>query len=229
MIRGAAASAYHGTLEEDRALMAIFERTYGPVKARQLFSSVKSAAAERMQPDGAAAYQQEILLVDGYNIIFAWDELKKTAQTSLEDARKQLMDILCNFSGVTGKQVILVFDAYRVPGGAGSAEKYANIFVVYTKGTQTADAFIEKTTYEARGSVRIRVATSDGPEQMIALGNQALRVSAREFQREVAQAQGSIAEFLERYNRSLPGGEIEQAYKEAWKQKQQEKSEVGAP
>ena len=223
MVRGAAASAYHGTLEEDRALMAIFERTYGPVKARQLFSSVKSAAEERRQSAEAAGYQQEILLVDGYNIIFAWDELKKTAQTSLEDARKQLMDILCNFSGITGKQVILVFDAYRVPGGAGSAEKYANIFVVYTKGAQTADAFIEKTTYEAKGSVRVRVATSDGPEQLIAMGNQALRVSAREFQREVAQAQGSIAEFLERHNRSLPGGEIEQAYKEAWKQKQQEK------
>ena len=222
-VRGAAASAYHGTLEEDQALLSIFEKTYGPVKARQLLPLSRSAPGPASDAAAPPAYQREILLVDGYNMIFAWDELKARAQSSLEDARWQLMDLLCNFAGITGKDVILVFDAYRVPGNTGTAEKYANIFVVYTKETQTADAFIEKTTYDVKGAVRVRVATSDGPEQMIALGNRALRVSAREFRREVVQAQGSIAEFLARHNRPLPDLAIERAYKEAWKQKQQEK------
>ena len=158
-------------------------------------------------------------------MIFAWEELKAAAQDSLESARQQLMDLLCNFGGVTGKDVILVFDAYKVPGGAGSVEKYANIFVVYTQETQTADAYIEKTTFQLKGSPRVRVATSDGPEQMIALGNQALRVSAREFRREVIAAQGSIKDFLEKLARAHDTPALERAYKEAWRQKQAEKKE----
>ena len=134
------------------------------------------------------------------------------------------MDILCNYSGVTGKDVILVFDAYRVQGNAGSVEKYLNIFVVYTKEAQTADAFIEKTTYEAKGAARIRVATSDGPEQAIVLGNRALRVSAREFWREVTGVQGSIAQFLERNNRIHATPALETAYKQAWRQKKQQET-----
>ena len=134
------------------------------------------------------------------------------------------MDILCNYSGMTGKDVILVFDAYRVQGNPGSVEKYANIFVVYTKEAQTADAYIEKTTYEAKGQARIRVATSDGPEQAIVLGNQALRVSAREFEREVEGVQGSIAAFLEKNNRVHATPALETAYKQAWRQKKQEEA-----
>ena len=213
---------YRGTAQEDAELLRIFERTYGPVKARQLVSPPReTAAAPSAGP--AEAPQREILLVDGYNVIFAWEELKAAARESLEQARTQLMDILCNFGGVTGKDIILVFDAYQVPGGAGSVEKYANIFVVYTQEAQTADAYIEKTTYQAKGCPRIRVATSDGPEQMIALGNQALRVSAREFRREVIAAQGSIREFLEKNNRLHDTPALERAYKEAWRQKQAEK------
>ena len=222
-VRGASASAYRGTLEEDQALLALFEKTYGPVKARQLMPASPAPASSRAEGQPPQEARREILLVDGYNMIFAWDELKARAKDSLEDARKQLMDLLCSFGGVTGKDVILVFDAYRVAGNPGSVEKYANIFVVYTKETQTADAFIEKTTYDVKGAVRVRVATSDGPEQMIALGNQALRVSAREFRREVVEAQGSIAALLERNNRVLPDLAIERAYKEAWKQKRQDR------
>ena len=213
-----AASSYTGTQEEDRELMAIFERTYGPVKARQLFSPPRPASPSAATAADPVDIQREILLVDGYNVIFAWDELKALAQQSLADARAQLQDILCNYSGVTGRDVILVFDAYKVPGGSGSVEKYLNIFVVYTKETQTADAYIEKTTYEVKGAVRVRVATSDGPEQMIALGNRALRVSAREFKREVIAVQGSIADFLKKNNRIHGATALETAYKQAWKQ-----------
>lgn len=217
-------TGYQGTAKEDEELMAIFERTYGPIKSRQLFSSVKPVLPTAASAQAPAAPQREILLVDGYNIIFAWDELKALSRENLESARQQLMDILCNYSGVTGKDVILVFDAYRVQGNAGSVEKYLNIFVVYTKEAQTADAFIEKTTYEAKGAARIRVATSDGPEQAIVLGNRALRVSAREFWREVTGVQGSIAQFLERNNRIHATPALETAYKQAWRQKKQQET-----
>lgn len=222
--RPAAPVRYQGTAEEDAELLRIFERTYGPVKARQLMSNPRQENA----PGPAAASgpaETEVLLVDGYNVIFAWEELKAAAQENLENARRQLMDLLCNFSGVTGIRVILVFDAYKVPGNAGSVEKYANIFVAYTQETQTADAYIEKTTYQAQGSPRIRVATSDGPEQLIALGNKALRVSAREFRREVTAAQGSIRDFLDKHNRAPHPPALEQAYKEAWRQKHEKKKQ----
>ncbi|MBR0217660.1 MAG: TetM/TetW/TetO/TetS family tetracycline resistance ribosomal protection protein [Clostridia bacterium] len=216
---------YQGTAKEDEELMAIFERTYGPVKSRQLFAPVKPSLQSAAPAAPGVSPQREVLLVDGYNIIFAWEELKALAKDNLQAARQQLMDILCNYSGVTGKDVILVFDAYRVPGNAGSVEKYLNIFVCYTKEAQTADAFIEKTTYEAKGTPRIRVATSDGPEQTIVLGNRALRVSAREFEREVEGVQGSIAAFLEKNNRIHAAPALETAYKAAWKQKKQGEAE----
>ena len=219
-------AAYQGTAKEDEELMAIFERTYGPVKSRQLFQSVKARTASNAPAAPGEFIQKEILLVDGYNIIYAWDDLKKLSRENLEAARQQLMDILCNYSGMTGKDVILVFDAYRVQGSAGSVEKYANIFVVYTKEAQTADAYIEKTTYEAKGQARIRVATSDGPEQAIVLGNQALRTSAREFEREVEGVQGSIAAFLEKNNRVHATPALETAYKQAWRQKKQEETKM---
>ena len=220
--RSAAPVAYRGTEEEDRELMAIFEKTYGPVKSRQLLPHARASA-----PQGAsaapAAPQEEILLVDGYNLLFAWEEMKALAQDSMDSARRQLADLLCNFAGITGKKLLLVFDAYNVQGGTGSAEKYSNIFVIYTREAQTADAFIEKTTYHAKGSARVRVITSDGPEQLIALGNAALRTSAREFRREVTAAQGSIAAFLEKNNRRVPDRAFERAYKQAFLQKHQEK------
>ena len=123
---------------------------------------------------------------------------------------------MCDYAGMTGKDVILVFDAYRVKGNPGSAEKYRNIYIVYTREAQTADAFIEKTTLLARRDARVRVVTSDRPEQLIALGNAAMRTSAREFRQEVIRVQGSIAEFIARHNK--PGAEkaLERAYKEAW-------------
>ena len=220
-VRAAASSApYRGTAAEDAQLQAIFERTYGPAKARQLLSSPpRSQPAEKADPEAAPA--AEVLLVDGYNLLFAMPETKEAARDSIETAREQLIRLLCSYAGVTGTPLILVFDAYRVPGGAGSVEKRANIFVIYTPERQTADSFIEKTTFAAKGTPRIRVVTSDAPEQMIALGNKALRTSAKEFRQELIRAQGSIEAFLARLNK--PGGEkvVEKAFKEAWRKKQE--------
>ena len=127
------------------------------------------------------------------------------------------MDLMCNYAGATGRSVILVFDAYAVPSNPGHAEKYKNIYVVYTREAQTADAYIEKTTLLARNRARVRVVTSDRPEQLIALGNEALRTSAREFRREVIGVQGSIAEYLQKNYRPGTERSLERLYKEAWK------------
>ena len=203
--------------EEDRALQRIFEKTYGPVKARQLMPPPPKEAPEAPETLSPGEEMPEILLVDGYNVLYGWEEWKTLTAENLEGARLALIELMCNYAGATGKRVILVFDAYRVKGNPGTAERYNNIFVIYTREAQTADAFIEQTTYTGRQTGRIRVVTSDQPEQLIAVGNSALRTSAREFRREVIRVKGSIAAFLEKNNRFRHVGAVEQAYKEAWK------------
>lgn len=142
----------------------------------------------------------EYLLVDGYNIIFAWEELKRIAQQDVAAARSTLADILSNYQGFRNCVVILVFDAYKVKGNPGSVEKVNGIYVVYTKEAETADAYIEKTTYDLGRDHRVRVATSDGLEQMIILGHGALRLSARAFKAEVEESQGQIAKLVAQHN-----------------------------
>ncbi len=132
--------------------------------------------------------QEEYLLVDGYNIIFAWDSLKELAQSNLDSARGRLMDILSNYQGYRRMHLILVFDAYKVKGNPGSTVRYHNIDVVYTKEAETADQYIEKVTHEIGRKHYVRVATSDGLEQLIIMGAGAVRVSARELQEEVMAA-----------------------------------------
>ena len=216
---GGAAAAYHGTREEDLALEKIFERTYGPVKARQLVAPPTAAAQRQQDPEEKSVSDGEILLIDGYNVLHAWDEWKPFLQDRLADARDALRELMCDYAGATGKAVILVFDAYAVPNNPGKAEKYKNIYVIYTREAQTADAFIEQTTYFGRNTARIRVVTSDRPEQLIASGNAALRTSAREFHKEVNQVRDGIAAFLSRNNLARPARTLETAYKEAWKAK----------
>ena len=128
-------------------------------------------------------YQQkpECLLVDGYNVIFAWDELNKIAKTNLGAARDKLLDIMSSYQGYRDNTVIVVFDAYKVPGNPGSKTQYDNLYVVYTKEQQTADAYIEKTTKEIANHYRVVVATSDNAEQTIVVGHGATRVSSREL------------------------------------------------
>ena len=197
------ADAYRGTLEQDKELLAIFERTYGPVRRRNpnqsadlaarraLGSAPKTARQTAAQPAGP-----EYLLVDGYNVIFAWDSLRRLAENDLDIARRRLQDTLCNYAGYRRCTVILVFDAYKVKGGVGSVERYHNIHVVYTREAETADMYIEKTTHELGRKHRVRVVSSDGAEQIIILGSGGLRASARAFEKEVAAVEAEIREYL---------------------------------
>ena len=219
-------AAYAGTIKQDKELQAIFERTYGAVKRRDFLppkaprrpvSSEAAPSRAIRRPDNRPEY----LLVDGYNIIFAWEELKAVARESLDAARAALCDLLCNYQGCRGCQVIAVFDAYKVRGGQGSVEKYHSIHVVYTKEAETADAYIERATYELGKRYRVRVATSDGPEQLIILGHGALRVSASAFREEVEQVQGRIARILADNNRRSHGA-LRAAMEQAEKNKQEE-------
>ena len=207
---------YSGSREEEAALQAIFERTYGQVKRREFQPTPKAppgGTQTRTVPPRALG--PEYLLVDGYNVIFAWDELKKAAQDSLERARYMLMDILCNYQGFKKNVVILVFDAYKVKGNPGSVEHYRNIHVVYTKEAETADAYIERATYEIAKDHRVRVATSDNLEQLIILGHGAVRVSAREFLEEVETVEGRIAQIIEQNNlRGRPFRQLRHQLKE---------------
>ena len=186
-------SAPVSSLEEDKQLAAIFERTYGPSKGRELFRPAPMKQAEyHFEPSGP-----EYLLVDGYNLIFAWEELKKLAADNLAGARQALADLLCNYRGFHDCQVILVFDAYKVPHGTGEVSRYHNIHIVYTKEAETADMYIEKTTYQLAKKRRVRVVTSNGAEQLIILGHGALRISARSFREEVERTNGEIRRILE--------------------------------
>lgn len=140
--------------------------------------------------------QEKYLLVDGYNIIFAWEELNILAKDNLEAARGKLQDILCNYQGYTGVHLILVFDAYRVKGNPGTVTKYHNIHVIYTKEAETADMFIEKTTKEIAKKHQVVVATSDALEQMIIMGHGAIRLSANGFWDEIERVNALIQEEL---------------------------------
>ena len=138
--------------------------------------------------------------MDGYNIIFAWDALKKLAAQDVAAAREALAGILANYRGWRRCEIILVFDAYKVKGNPGSMEKKNGIYIVYTKEAQTADSYIERATYDLGKNHRVRVATSDNMEQVIILGHGALRISARAFEEEVAEAEGQISDLIERWN-----------------------------
>ncbi len=196
---GGSAGQYTGSLEQDKQLQAIFERTYGKIGPRS-FQPVKKPARTSLA-DGdytihTPALGEEYLLVDGYNIIFAWDELKQLAQQDVSAAREALCEVLINYQGARQCRVILVFDAYKVKGNPGSVEQRGGIRVVYTKEAQTADAYIEQATYQLRREHRVRVATSDALEQLIILGHGALRISARAFRQEVEQTRGEITRVL---------------------------------
>lgn len=201
--RGGAAAA-----ASDKELQAIFERTYGAIKSRDFRptqkggkKSIDSYSTEKIKLIQNLQPVKEFLLVDGYNIIFAWEELKKLAQEDLNAARELLVEMMCNYQGYKGCGLILVFDAYKVPNNPGSVEKRGNIYVVYTKHAETADMYIEKVTYEIGKRYKVRVATSDGMEQLIILGNGALRVSARMFRQEVEEAEGELRTLLDRFRR----------------------------
>ena len=212
------------TLEEDKELKAIFERTYGAVKPRAFQPPPKPRRTSlsdgpRSVPD--APRGPEYLLVDGYNIIFAWEELKAMAKDNVDGARKRLMDILSNYQGYRKNRVILVFDAYKVPQGTGSVEKYHNIHVVYTKEAETADSYIEKASYQlSREGGRVRVATSDAAEQFIILGHGALRLSAQDLRDEVEQTRREMETIIRKNNSQLPRSPVKEAMRRAEEEKE---------
>ena len=188
-------------------LEKIFERTYGPIdrskaihhnrdyerleaereRLRRAEERKVEAAIEKYKERHSRpkSEQARYLLVDGYNIIFAWEELKALAETNLDAARTRLMDIMCNYQGYKGYVVIVVFDAYKVQGNKGEVQKYNNIHVIYTKEAETADQYIEKAVHEIGKKYDVTVATSDSLVQMIIWGEGAKRLSAAELEADI--------------------------------------------
>ena len=190
------------SLYEDKELQAIFERTYGEIRRPSPSAgdsvrviragNVEQAAGKKKKEEEEPI--EEYLLVDGYNIIFAWEELSELAKVNIDGARYRLMDILCNYQGYKKCTLILVFDAYKVTGNTGEALKYHNINVVYTKEAETADQYIEKLAHKIGPKYRVTVATSDGLEQLIIRGQGCLLLSARDLKEDVEYVNQLIAE-----------------------------------
>lgn len=186
----------------DKELMQIFEQTYSPIthkkapeKRKVTAVSAIDKAAEKLMKN--PQYNgTEYLLVDGYNVIFAWEHLKELTERSLDGARQVLINILCNYQGYSKCNLILVFDAYRVKGQYREVETVNGISIVYTKEAETADMYIEKVSHKLAKNNRVRVVTSDALEQMIILGNGALRVSSLAFLKEVRQAEEEIRNII---------------------------------
>ena len=194
---------YSSSYDDDPELLTIMEREFGSKqKERERYSSYRkqtvltpvrhTTVIKENEP------KKEYLLVDGYNIIFAWEELNELAKASIDAARNKLMDILSNYQGFIGCTLILVFDAYKVKGNQGEVQKYHNIYVVYTKEAEIADQYIEKTTHEIGRKYKVTVATSDALEQVIVMGQGAYRISARDFYEEVERTEKQIREINER-------------------------------
>ncbi|MCR5352812.1 MAG: TetM/TetW/TetO/TetS family tetracycline resistance ribosomal protection protein [Clostridiales bacterium] len=196
---------YVSSVASDEELMAIFERTYGKINVKKKKNAVKSRDFDAEKPKKPPKAPQktfdgkEYLLVDGYNVIFAWNSLKQLSEKTLDLARNELVNIMCNFAAFNGCEVIVVFDAYKVKGSKGELEKLHNISIVYTKEAETADTYIEKATYKLSKDNKVRVVTSDYSEQLIILGNGAVRVSAVAFAAEVNETVKQIKEVLDGY------------------------------
>ena len=188
--------SYSGSYEEEEELQAIFERTFGPMKrdrtAFQKKTVHSSTPATRYR--AGKPRQEEYLLVDGYNIIFSWEELNELAKENIHAACDKLMDILSNYQGYRKCTLILVFDAYKVEGHVEEIVTYHNIYVVYTKEAETADQYIEKTVHRIGRQYQVTVATSDGLEQVIIMGQGAHRISARGLKKEIEDTEKTARE-----------------------------------
>lgn len=194
---------YSSSYDDDPELLTIMEREFGSKQEeRDRYSSYRKQTVSTPVRHTTVIKEnepkKEYLLVDGYNIIFAWEELNELAKASIDAARNKLMDILSNYQGFIGCTLILVFDAYKVKVNQGEVQKYHNIYVVYTKEAETADQYIEKTTHEIGRKYKVTVATSDALEQVIVMGQGAYRISARDFYEEVERTEKQIREINER-------------------------------
>lgn len=201
------ADIWMGSEEIDTILKRVFhankrdKKTYGKGKfsSRQSNFDYKASAAAVTRSYKKQEWQEEYLLVDGYNIVYAWEELRELAAVNIDGARGKLMDILCNYQAVRGINLIVVFDAYRVQGHDTEAMDYHNIHVVYTKEAETADQYIEKFAHENGHKAKVTVATSDGMEQIIIRGEGCALISARELEEEVkSSGEGLYREYAAR-------------------------------
>ncbi len=209
--------------DTDEALMEIFERTYGKISPRSF--ETRKPPARHVSSEVKVIdipKRPEYLLVDGYNVIHAWQELEKAASGDLDLSRRMLGDILDNYAATRDVHVILVFDAYKVRRGQGSSETYGNIEIVYTREAQTADSYIEKLAHELSSLNRVRVATSDGLEQLIILGGGALRMSAAELKNEIDASNTELRRILERLNLGRKGVSVEGALADAVRKRGQQ-------
>ena len=202
----ARAIKYSGTAEEDKELMRIFEATYGKIKPRRVSERKENKApaeASKRKPK-VQKNLEEYVILDGYNVIFAWEELKNLADNDMSLARDALTRIMCNYTSFRKCHATIVFDAYKRHGGEGSEEQCGNVKVLYTKESQTADAYIEKTSKLLANDYTVRVVTSDLEEQNVVLGNGGLRVSVKEFKREIENTTSEINEAIEKIRYNLP-------------------------
>ncbi len=182
---------------DDEELRRIFERTYGR-QPKKLYKSaeVLETAKTSKKKEPLAEY----LLVDGYNIIYAWDDLKELANTNIGSARDALIDMLCNYRSWTSAEIVLVFDAYKIKGGHRKTERHGNIYVVYTEEAESADTYIEKLSYGMKKRYKVKVATSDYAEQIIALGNNAQPIWASDFRMEIDRVNQEISDWIKKHN-----------------------------
>ncbi len=187
----------------DDELLRIFERTYGKVEIKNpnvVLNTKKDTVPSKRTYHPKKTYDKEYLLIDGYNIIFAWDELKKLADDSLEAARERLVERMSVYKIFRECEIILVFDAYKVKGNRGEVERINGITVVYTMESQTADAYIEKAAKELSRNYKVTVATSDGLEQIIIFGGGAYRMPASVLEDDVKKVEDGISEMVDKYN-----------------------------
>lgn len=191
---GRVSSSFSRSVEEDKELEEIFLRTYGKIERKRPIAERRVESPEERQKRIRKDQMEEYLLVDGYNVIFAWEDLKELAKVNIEGARNKLMDVLCNYQGFKKCNLILVFDAYKVQGQELGVQKYHNIYVVYTKEAETADQYIEKVVHEIGRKYHVTVATSDNVEQVVTLGQGGKLLSARDLRTEVEEVQRQIRE-----------------------------------
>lgn len=189
---------------DDRELEQILQREFGPIRRAQYAAPVRNAAPGADETERAELFhpRRERVIVDGYNVIFAWDELRALADSGhIDAARERLMDALSNYAAFTRREVVVVFDGYRVPGGQGEKFDRSGLHVVFTRQSETADAYMEKLADEIGKNESVRVVTSDALIQLTALRAGVLRMSAREFRQELAQ----VAQQLEAAIRDING------------------------
>ena len=198
----AKAYVYKGTEAEDKELTKIFEATYGKIKKRTFNEREENRAEnyseKKEKPRKLKSLGEEYIFIDGYNFIFAWDELRKSSEKDFSLARDMLVRLMCDYTSFRKCRSVIVFDAYKRRGGEGSLEKYGDVTVVYTKEGETADSYIEKETKKLTERHRVRVVSSDFEEQRIILGNGGLRVSTKEFVLELKQLDADIKEMIEK-------------------------------